>query len=110
MGPGGVAGQEHPAPLPVHTGDRALAEGDVGLPVEQAPDRVGHVGRVQPRRRHLVEQRLERREVLLVDERDLDRRLGEAPGGGEPTEPGADDDDLRSDPHAGSSPPAVASS
>ena len=48
----------------------------------------------RPGRGHLVQQRLEGVEVVLVDEGDLDRRALQAPGDLEPAEPGADHHDL----------------
>ena len=65
--------------LPVDAGDRPLPEAQVLLLLEDAADRVGDVGCVQAGRGHLVQQRLERVEVVPVDERDLDRDRPPAP-------------------------------
>ena len=64
-----------------------------GLPLEDAPHRVGDVGGVEAGGGHLVEQRLERVEVVAVDDGDVDVGVGELLRGSETTEPGADDDD-----------------
>jgi hypothetical protein len=55
---------------------------------------VGDVGGVEAGGGHLVEQRQERVEVVPVDEGDLDVDVGQAAGGREPAEAGADDHDL----------------
>jgi hypothetical protein len=67
--------------------------------VEQAPDDEGDVGRVQAGGGDLVEQRLERVEVVAVDQRDLDRCAGQAAGRGEAAEPGTDHDHVREHAH-----------
>ena len=74
------------------------ADADVGGPpaatTDAAPDGVGDVLAVQPRRRDLVQQRLERVEVVGVEQRDLDRLAEQGPRRGQATEAGADDDDV----------------
>ena len=91
--------------VPVDAGDSALPEAHVALAVEQAPHDVGHVGRAQAGGGHLVQQRLEGVEVVLVDERDLDRRSLQPPGDLEPAEPGADHHDPGDHGHGRSLPP-----
>ena len=93
--------------VPVDAGDAALPEPHVGLAVEQAPHDVGHVGGAQPGGGHLVQERLEGVEVVLVDEGDLDRRALQAPGDLEPAEPGADHHDLGDHRHGRSLPDAL---
>src|SRR6185312_16366766 len=58
-------------------------------------DRIGDVARVQGPGRDLIEQRLEQVVVATIQERDLDRRVGELARGFEPAEPTADDHDMR---------------
>jgi hypothetical protein len=93
-------GESHHLALTVDADDLAPAHVQVALAVEQPAHRVGHVGRVQARGGDLVEQRLERGEVLAVDKGDLDRQLVQAPGRGQAPEPGTHDHDVRSDTHA----------
>ena len=52
--------------------DLGHAHRDVALPGQHRADRRGDVRRVQPRRRHLVQQRLEQVVVLAIDQRDAD--------------------------------------
>ena len=54
---------------------------------------IGDVVGVEPGRRHLVQQRLERVEVVGVDEHDVDRFVGQAASDRQSAEPGADDHD-----------------
>ncbi len=49
----------------------------------------------QPRRGHLIQQRLEHVVVVAVDQRDAARRAGQAPGRGQAGKSAADDDDVR---------------
>ena len=58
---------------------------------QQIADRPGNFRRRQRRGRDLVEQRLEQMMVAAIDQRDPDRRTGEAKGGLQPAETGADD-------------------
>jgi hypothetical protein len=95
-----VVGQPHRPPVPVDADDLPPAHVQVALAVEQAADGMGHVGGVQAGGRHLVQQRLERGVVLPVDQGDLDGRVVEPPGDGQPAEPRPHDDDVRSDSHA----------
>jgi len=74
---------------------RGLPEGQVVLAGGDAPDRVGHVGAGQARGGHLVEQRLEGVEVVLVHERHVDGRLRQLPCRSEATEPRPDDHHLQ---------------
>src|SRR6185369_14457676 len=59
---------------------------------QQIADRPGDFRRRQRSGRDLVEQRLEQMMVAAVDQRDPDRRTGEAEGGLQPAKTGADDD------------------
>ena len=61
---------------------------------QQVADRPGDFRRRQRSGRDLVEQRLEQMMVAAVDQRDPDRRSGEAKGGLQPAETGADDHDV----------------
>ena len=83
--------------VPVDPDDVALAERQVGLMLEDAAHGIGHVGRRETGRGDLVEQRLERVEVVPVDERDVDRRVLQFARRAQPTEPGADDHDTGTD-------------
>ena len=64
---------------------------DIGLIGQHRPDRCRDVGRIQTRRRHLVEQRLEEVVVAAVDQRDPNRRIGEPSRRRQPAETSADD-------------------
>ena len=97
---------EH-ARRPVHAADPTALEADVGLAVEEPAHDVGHVGGAEPGRGHLVQERLEGVEVVLVDQGHLDRRALQAPGDLEPTEPGAHHHDLGDHGHVGSLPAFV---
>ncbi len=63
----------------------------VRLAGEDRPDRTGDVRRVQSRRRHLVQQRLEQVMVAPVDHGQVDIRSGQPFRCGEPAESTADD-------------------
>ena len=65
--------------------------GDVALAAEDATHGVGDVVGVEAGSGDLVQQRLEQVEVVGVDDGDVDGRLGEALGGGQPAESGTDD-------------------
>jgi hypothetical protein len=76
---------------------RRLGEPDlyVALPPEDPPDRRRDVAGRQPRRRDLIEQRLEDVVVAPVEQQDVDRRLRERARRAQPREPSPDDDDAR---------------
>jgi hypothetical protein len=84
--------EQQPPFVPLDAQDLALAKRDVLLSLEDAPNRVGHVRRVQSRSGDLVQQRLEGVEVVPVDDRHVHRRASEPLRGGEAAEAGADDD------------------
>ena len=91
----GVAAlQRDLVPVPVDAGDGPLPEPQVLLLLEDAADGVGDVRCVQAGRGHLVQQRLERVEVVPVDERDLDGITGELLRRHHPAEPRANHDDV----------------
>ena len=73
----------------------AVAEHDVGIVAEDGANGIGDVGGIQPGRGHLVEQRLEGVEVVLVDEGDVHRLV---PAGAwpplSPAKPAPIDDDA----------------
>ena len=64
------------------------------LPAEDAADRVGDVVGVESGGRHLVQQRLERVEVVLVDHDHLDIDVAKPAHDTKTAESGADDDDA----------------
>jgi hypothetical protein len=57
-------------------------------------DRPGNLRRRQRSRGHLVEQRLEQVMIALIDERDANRRTGQAVYDLKAAEAGAHDDDM----------------
>ena len=73
------------------TFDPTEPEAEVLLPLEDPADLVSDVAGVERRGRHLVEQRLERVEVVLVDHQHVDGCVAQALGGVEPAEAGAHD-------------------
>ncbi len=88
-----LALDDHVSCLGVDPADTPVAEPNVIDAVEQPAHRMGDVGGVQACGRHLVEKRLERVEVVPVDDGHRDV-VAERPGDGQPAEPGADDDDM----------------
>ena len=74
---------------------RHLAEHDVdvALPAQRLPERDGDLDRGERAGRDLVDERLEEKEVLPVDERHLDVGTAEPAGREQPAESAADDDD-----------------
>ena len=62
---------------------------------EDRANREGDVGRFESGRRHLVQQWLERMEVVLVDDGHAHVATGQTLGGGDPGEPSPEDDDVR---------------
>ena len=71
----------------------AVVERHLGVAAEDRPHRERDVGGVEARGRHLVQQRLERVEVLGVDDRHVGTGADELAGGRKSREAGADDDD-----------------
>ena len=70
-------------------------DGDVGVLVEEIAQRVPHLGGLQQVGRELVEQRLERVVVVLVDEDDIGVGVLQRPGRADAGEASAEDDDTR---------------
>ena len=66
---------------------------DVALAAENGSDRLGNVSRGESCGGHLIEQRLEKMVICAVDQDDLDRRILERAGGGEPSKASANDRD-----------------
>ena len=79
--------------------DFAQHEADRTVPTEDAPNREADVVGVETRRGHLVQQRLERVEVVGVDQGHVDLGLRQTLGGADATESGSDDDDMRANHH-----------
>ena len=86
---------EHLASIEVHALHRRHAGLDVAVALHDAAGVRRDVLRREPGRGDLVEQRRERVEVVLVDDRDLDRRPRERLRRGDATEAGSDDHDVR---------------
>ena len=84
-----VVGQEHLPAVPVDTCHRRHPEAHVVSLPEDHPDRIGHVARLQAGGRHLVEEGLERVEVALVDDGDLDVLADQGPGRRQAAESGS---------------------
>ena len=85
----------HPAAREVDPGHGRLLDGEVGLLVEEIPERVPDDGRFEQGGRQLVEEGLERVVVVLVNEHDLGFGVLEGAGGPDPGEAAAEDDDAR---------------
>ena len=73
---------------------KSVSERDVAAPAKDRSDRVRDVGRLEPRRRNLIEEWQEGVEVVLVDNGDVHRLAGKHPHDLEPGETAADDEDL----------------
>ena len=69
--------------------------GDVGVLVEEVAQRVAHLGGLQQVGRELIEERLERVVVVLVDEDDIGIGVLQRPGRADAAEAAAEDDDTR---------------
>jgi len=87
---GRAVGEAHLSCVDVDRHGPAVAEHHVVLAAEDGANGIGDVGRVEPGRCHLVEQRLEGVEVVAVDDRHLHRLAPEMPDGAEPCEAGPD--------------------
>ena len=79
----------------IDRGDDAAAEATVPVAPGHTSDREGDVRDVQAGGCNLVQQRLERLEVVTVDQRDVDRRLAQCANRPQSGETGADHDDVR---------------
>ena len=78
-----AAGHRHRPGLEVDAGHPGLAEPDVAGTAEHRPERIGDVGRVEQRGRHLVQQRREQVVVAGVEQEDVDVGAVEGPGAGQ---------------------------
>jgi hypothetical protein len=85
------SGKTYDAIFPVHVGDRAESEVDVGDAANDGPHRVGDVTRIEPRCGHLIEKRLEGVEVALINKSDFDGSMGKFSRSRQPPESGAND-------------------
>jgi hypothetical protein len=83
------------ARVEVHLHDPVLVDPRVVVALEEVADRVADRRLFQQTRSELVEQRLERVVVVLVDEDDVDGALREFVGGTDPAEAAAQDEDAR---------------
>ncbi len=94
-----VAVVEHDAAAGgVHGNDAAHSHADVASALARPHDppyRLGDLVGVQTGRSHLVQQRLERVEVVGVDQQHVERLITQPPGDGQAAEPTSDDHDLR---------------
>ena len=84
------------ARVEVDRGDRRLVDRGVVLVVEEVADRVADGRRLEQARRDLVQERLERVVVVLVDEHDVDVGLVQLVRGTDPGEAAAENEDPRS--------------
>ena len=82
--------------LEVDPGDRRLVDRGVVLVLDEVAERVPHGRRLEQARRQLVQQRLERVVVVLVDENDVDVGLLQLVRGTDPGEAAAENEDQRS--------------
>ena len=89
----------HDAAVEVDRRHRAEHEARRFRAAQDAAHRKADVAGIEPGRRHLVQQRLERVEVVRVDDRHVDRRMAQSLDDTQPTEPGPDHDDMRSGCH-----------
>ena len=74
--------------------DRTLVEGPVRVPVQQLADRVADLGRPELVGGDLIQQRLKRVVVVLVDDREPHRRVAQFLRGPDAAETGAQDHDV----------------
>ena len=89
-----AAVEDHLPPLGVHVGGLRHHDRRVGAAPERRPQRRGALARRDGARRELVEQGLEEVVVRPIDQRHLDVGAPQLLGGGQATEPAADDDDA----------------
>ena len=87
--------EDHDVAALIDAAHAAVAETNVLGVAEDRADGKGDVGRFESGRRHLVEQRLKRVEVVLVDDGHAHVATGQTLGGGDPGEPSPKDDDVR---------------
>jgi hypothetical protein len=88
------AGETDGPLLEIDPGHLAQAKMEVGGAADTGPNRIGHVGGVETSRRHLVEQRLERVVVVLINQRDVNGNPRQPAGCGQTAEAGTDDYDA----------------
>jgi hypothetical protein len=91
-----VLGRGHLGELHLPSGevqllDPGLVDGDVRLLVEEIADRMSYGGRLEQVGRHLVQQRLERVVIVLVDEDDVRIDVSQCSRRADPCEPSAED-------------------
>ena len=91
----GTVAERDPIARLVDAAHEGVSESHVRGVSEDRADREGHVGRLESGRRDLVEQRLERVEVVLVDDGDPDVLVGQDLGGCDPRKTPTDDHDVR---------------
>ena len=89
-------GERHLALVQVDPGDRRLLHLDVRMVVEQVAERMADRGRLEEVGRDLVQERLERVVVVLVDDEDVGGCILQLLGRSDACEPAAQDQDLRS--------------
>lgn len=81
--------------LEVDPGDRSLVDRRVLLVLHEVAKRVPDGGRLEQARRELVQERLERVVVVLVDEDDLDVCVLQLPRSADPGEAATENEDAR---------------
>jgi hypothetical protein len=91
----GVVVEDNDAARVIDFANATMAETDVVGVAEDRADGVGHVGRFESRRRHLVQQGQERVEVVLVHDGDANVLVDQSPRGGDARESSADDHYVR---------------
>ena len=84
----------HDPAVEIEVGHLGQLDAHVLGPPDDVPDRRRDLTRREHARRDLVEQGLEQVVVAAVDDRDVDRPVGEVADRQQPTEPPADDHDL----------------
>ena len=89
-----AARERRPAPGVVERDDRVLPVADVRGAAEHLADGRGDLGRVQQATRHLVQQRGEEVVVTRIDQGDVDGTAAQRLRALQPTESGADDQDV----------------
>ena len=92
-GDAGHGAEAHHACVEIEVADLREQDADVGLALEDRPQRIRDLAGGQRTGRHLVGERLEEVEVAPVDERDLDRSPAQPGHHPEAAEASADDHD-----------------